>query len=595
MMWIIRIISRCYKLLWRWRRVTLPLSIAIALAIGAAQWHQFNSSSWPFAFVISIIGVSSAILGPRLSDFWSKVVSALVPDAFDSGRKGVLDRNPERIYLALLTFCVGTWLALCAHYGFIPLIRNVWIVLTIGLGGSWWSHRRIRGTHRNDRYTRRWRILADHKKSPIKELHGSRITHVETGRTQTLLNVRLAAGMTATKVALRREELASFFSLRLAAIHIIPTKNNARRMQVRIIPRDPWQQNIPHPMPSPGSVSIRQNSGRFPMGIYADGNEAIYTLQHTLIVGQTGSGKSVWLESLLVWLTACDDCVIVAGDLAAGATLRIWESILARPLADDYDSVVELLQAVMAVIEDRERRLGIAKATNDSAPDSVPPGPGTPWLVLIIDEYPDFVAEARSRGPEGTVDLALLGRIAKRIRKTGGRIILLAQNGSKDDVGSKELQGQLRSTVGMALNPHASRTLWGPLRKSGFDSVDLGTGQYLLHDEWHSGPQVAKGFFVSVRDRRDHIRACISRPVLESSAWNALRGNSDVINSRPQFMKDDSLEAIWKSLAHSPARAEDLAQRLSLSRATTFRKLRLLAKMQRAYSRAGIWYANIDA
>jgi hypothetical protein len=353
-------------------------------------------------------------------------------------------------------------------------------------------------------------------------------------------------------------------------------------------------------MPAPGTVSLRESDNQFVMGIYADGDDAPYTFQHTLICGMTGSGKSMWLESLLIWLSACDDCIIVAGDLAAGATLRVWEPMFARPLADDYDSVVELLLAVMAVIEDREQRLGYAKAASDTAPDSIPPSPATPWLVLIIDEYPDFVAEARSRGSEGAQELALVGRIAKRIRKTGGRLILLAQNGSKDDLGSKELQGQLKSTVGLALDPHASRTLWGQLRRSGFDSVGLQTGQYLLHDEWNSGPHLAKGFYVSVRARRDHINLCATRPILESSAWYALTGkditSTSIQNSDSIFESVTSTtppDPVWQALVRSPTRATELAQKLGMSRATVFRRLQTLARSGRAHSQEGIWHADM--
>jgi hypothetical protein len=582
-------------LAWRWRRVLTPLYLATGTEILALVWRGTASWTWWAALVLPAAGLVLAVLGPRLSGPWSRLVLALVPDSVDAGRKGVLDRVPERTYLALFLAALGGWLALRVGAGPSTTTALWWQLGLLVFGGSWWYHRRIRVAGRADRYARRWRILADKERGPIRELHGSRVVEARGSRGQSILTIRLAEGMTAAQLAPRMDTLASFYSLRLSSIYLLTDESNARRVSLRFLPKDPWKGKILHPMPAPGTVSLRANDLRFSMGLHADAMEEIYMLQHTLVVGANGSGKSIWLESLLVYLAACDDCMLAAGDLASGATLRVWEPVMCMPVATDYESTVVLFERVMAFIEDRERRLGLDKASSDDAPDAFMPSPSEPWLTVIVDEYPDFVAEAEGRGKEGQKHLALVGRCGKRGRKAGVRFILLCQNGSKADTGSKELQAQLKSTVGLALDAHASRVLWGDLVRYGWNSAGLKTGQHLLRDEAHSTPNIAKGYFVTVRDRRAHIEACVAagRPTAEPTAWAALMGHGGIIIDMPD--EDAEPDEVMAALDIEPGKADELAERTGLSRATVFRRLNRLAGEGRAHSRSGVWHTGAAA
>lgn len=586
--WVIRPIGRGIAHLgWRWRRVLTPLWFATAVELVALIWRAGAAWTWWAALVLPALGTTAAVLGPRFSGFWARLVLAVVPDSVDAGRKGVLDRVPERLYVALFTAALGGWLALRVGTGPSVLTQDWWLGGTLAFGGTWWYHRRIRVAGRADRYARRWRKLADKETGPVRELVGSKVVEARGTKRQAVLTVRLAAGVTAMMLGAHLDRVASFYSLRPGAVYLSQDETNARRVRLRFLPGDPWKGAIPHPMLEPGSYSYASTGGVIAMGLYADGNEEEYTLQHTLVVGASGSGKSIWLRALMIWLTGMSDMHIVAGDMAGGATLKAWEPCLSRPLATDYDSTVVMLEAVMAWIEDRERQLADNSLT-DNGEDVIRATDDTPALAVVIDEYPDWVAEAKTRGKTGEKHLALIGRIGKRIRKCNGKLILLCQNGSKEDTGSKELQAQLTAVVGLMLDQHADTVLWGTLNRKGWQSSLLRTGQHLLRDPQHTTPNPAKGFYTKQREANAYIaKASQLHKRMEPTAWAALQGLEApmVVPAEPEGTKDEVLAA----LEIHPASVEDLVVRTGLSRATVYRRLARLRADERVRKDADVW------
>jgi hypothetical protein len=580
---------------WRWRRVLTPLWFATGTEIVALIWRAGASWTWWAALVIPGTGLVLAALGPHLSVPLSRAILAVVPDSLDAGRKGVLDRVPERLYLGTFTAALGGWLALRVGTGPSEITQWWWVGGTVAFGGTWWYHRRIRVAGRADRYARRWRVLRDKDRGPIRELHGSKVVRARGTRGQSLLTIRLAEGVTAATIGSRdrMDALASFYGMRLSSIYLLPVQENARQVQLRFLPRDPWKGDIPHPMPEPGSISLVSTDAHFAMGLHADGDEDTFRLQHALVVGASGSGKSIWLRSLMIWLSAMRDCHIVAADMAGGATLAMWQPVLDLPLAIDFESTCVLLTRIMAWIESREEDLKDNSLSSDNASDVINPSVETPWLVVIIDEYPDFVAEAESMGKQGAKWLALIGRIGKRIRKCGGKLILACQNGSKADTGSKELQSQLTAIVGLMLDQHASSVLWGDQKRYGWYSHGLKIGQYMLQDSEHKVPNVTKGFYVKQREVKAHIAeaAKLDRR-MEPKGWKALTGAGAFVPEAEETPAEGAAKThqdVINALDQGPAKVDVIAVRTGLSRATVYRHLAQARDAGEADARAGVW------
>ena len=532
-------IKKLRRLMFRWRRFLAPLWIGFFIWLGCVIMRWQVPEWWPTVLVLPVLGLLAAVLGPRLSDGWARVVMALVPDGLDKGKDGVLDRLTERVYFGSLMVVIGTYASVRIALGPSEFTGWVWMLGEVLWGGSWWYHRRVRVVGRADKFVKRWPTLADKETCPYRltPLVGSKVVAAKSRGRTSVLTVELAPAQTADAIAHLDKALASFYNLRKGSVFISDTAEKARHVQITFLPKDPWKGKIPHPIVldgiKPGDLSLRELGKKFTMGVYAYGEALIYELQHTLVVGASGSGKSGWLHSLMLWLTTFNDCIVLGIDMAAGATLNVWERALALPLARDVDQAVIILERLLGVIQDREVHLGLKSEADDEAADSFEPSRSTPWIVLVIDEFPDLLAEAKmTKTPDGgnleKRVLLLLSRIAKKARKCGIRMVLASQNGTKVDLGSKEMQAQLRAIVGLTLDQQQSRNLWGTLMNQGWKSTDLSLGQFLLKDDDHTSPDVAKGYWVENKDRRAHVKAAAElHKALEPTAHAILMGLSD--------------------------------------------------------------------
>lgn len=598
-------IKKSRKLMFRWRRVLAPLWIGFFIWLGCVIMRWQVPEWWPTVLVLPVLGLLAAVLGPRLSDGWARVVMALVPDGLDKGKDGVLDRLTERVYFGSLMVVIGTYASVRIALGPSEFTGWVWMLGEVLWGGSWWYHRRVRVVGRADKFVKRWPTLSDKDTCPYRltPLVGSKVVAAKSrGRTSVLV-VELAPAQTADAIAHLDKALASFYNLRKGSVFISDTAEKARHVQITFLPKDPWKGKIPHPIVldgiKPGELSLRELGKKFTMGVYAYGEALIYELQHTLVVGASGSGKSGWLHSLMLWLTTFNDCIVLGIDMAAGATLNVWERALALPLARDVDQAVIILERLLGVIQDREVHLGLKSEADDEAADSFEPSRTTPWIVLVIDEFPDLLAEAKmTKTPDGgnleKRVLLLLSRIAKKARKCGIRMVLASQNGTKVDLGSKEMQAQLRAIVGLTLDQQQSRNLWGTLMNQGWKSTDLSLGQFLLKDDDHTTPDIAKGYWVENKDRRAHVKeAAELHTALEPTAHAILMGLSaadDYIDA--ELVEEEQLgrerEVLEYLRTSGPAKATTIADTLKAaaaegdevgtSRASVYRYLKALSE-----------------
>lgn len=572
-----------YRLAWRWRRFLAPLWVGAGAALLGELGHRYWPGQWWAALVLVPVAVAVAVPDNPVRSRYRALLERLVPD-----HEAPVLRPIERAYAGAVLLALAGWLALRTGAGASDLTAALWQGATGALGAAWWWHRRVRSTGRAERYRRKIEKLSrSHTPVPdLKVYAGAKVIRTQAARGSTRLRIRLATGLTAETAAPSARAMASHLGLRPGSVHVQEDPTRARCIWLQVIPADPWRGTIPHPCPDVLATTLSAMGGQWQMGVRADGSPDLYRLQHTWLVGRTGSGKSKWIESLLRWLLAFQDVVLVGIDMAHGATLAPWRKVFALPLAEDLDSAMWTLERVLAVIADRERRLGLDKEAGGNT-DSFEPTPRDPWLVLVIDEFSDLVNQG------GRAAVALLNRISKRARKAGVVFIFCSQNASKTDAGIKEIQSQATCTIGLSLSAHANRVMWGDLIKLGWSCVRLLVGQYLQRDDDHPSPEPSKGFLVRGSDRRAAVAAAEGRlPVLESSAWAELTGTGPGVAVPPPSPADPFLSALAEL---GPSRAEALAAAAGTSRATAFRRLRKLAADGRVTSEAGVWRARSQA
>jgi hypothetical protein len=163
-------------------------------------------------------------------------------------------------------------------------------------------------------------------------------------------------------------------------------------------------------------------------------------IAHLLVAGSTGSGKSVWLNSLLVfWCLTLNreelllyliDCKMVELPPFEGANI-------VEKVVTDSGEAVELLANLVIEMERRYRLLQEAKCRNIKQYRSK--GFKLPNIVCVIDEYADLYLSAKA------VEKSVV-KIAQKARACGIHILLCTQRPSVDIV-SGLLKANLPSRV----------------------------------------------------------------------------------------------------------------------------------------------------
>lgn len=502
----IRVSRVLARIAWRFRAGLAPLWLAVATAAAGSWWP------WAWWWPITAALVAAPALnwaGDRLAPRWQTVLARFVPDRWDDGRRGVLDRPTERAYLALQVLACGSWVSWLALHGWDSVTDTVYAGFVAVLAAPWWWHRGFRRrTTRISRWVRRWAHVAE----AIKEFQGSRVVGSSGDRAVTELKVMLRPGQTIDHVGDRALQVASALSPRLrpGAITLAPG-DAARQVVVRIVPRDPWQGVITHPRPEIGTIDLDREDAVF-IGSLEDRTPLMHRMrQHTLTVAQSGSGKSVMLDTLIAWM-AIARAPVVAIDMAQGVSLGEWQPVLAAPLATDMRSAFELLRGVMNVVEHREREMRRLKAKTWPHAD----------LFVPIDEFPTLVRVG------GKNVISLLTILAERARKTRVWLYPASQNGTRDDLGSTEFRAQMMCQLGGRLDKHMNSIMWGDLAKQGWDGTGLANGTWLLRDAARNIPRVAKGAFLSEAEQiklvREATRVEGARAVLDQGSAAALCG-----------------------------------------------------------------------
>jgi hypothetical protein len=578
------------RLTFRWRRALTPVIVGGLLWLIAVIWHALAPWTGWFALAIPVGTGTLAYFGPVLNERWSLVVTKLVPAGLDRGRSGVLDRPIERGYLAGLGAAVGVYLAVRVGLGGSDFTLWWWRLAVLGFGGAWWYHRRIRTAGRADRIAKRWTRIADRDRCPdsLKPIAGTKVLGAyQTGRTG-LLHVRLPEGVTIDTLMRVQRNLASFYKARPQSIFPREDEHHANEAWITFLPKNPFEGDLEHPAPEPGTYSLRSLGRRLPIGIYTDGTQLDWKISHCGVYGQSGGGKSGFIHNLMRWLAGATDAIIVGIDMAGGATLGVWRKALALPLADDLHSAAVNLEAVLRFIEARERRLGL---DDDGDADEFLPTDEEPWLFLVIDEFPDLIAAARNAG-EREPGLAwikwlnnTMGRIAKKARKCGVRIIIGTQNATKEDMGTTEFRGQLVTTVGLLLNEQQNKNLWGDGIRSGWTSRGLGQGVFMLQDPEHQVPLRTKGWWVPKPERKlVAAKAEDLRKMAEAEAWAALMGTNGVVVVVPgEVVPARERDAVLRALTESATgvlNVKELQAETGLSRSQVYKRLSSLGEGQ---------------
>lgn len=171
----------------------------------------------------------------------------------------------------------------------------------------------------------------------------------------------------------------------------------------------------------------------FALGKDISGTPVIGDLErmpHLLIAGQTGSGKSVMINTLLTSLlyrNSPSDLKLILVD-PKQVEMNLYKDIphLLSPVIHDPEKCISALKWAVAEMERRLKTFAEVGKRNIGDYNSVKKEEGMPYIVIVIDELADLMMMA-ARDVE-----ALVVRLAQKARAAGIHLVIATQRPSVD-------------------------------------------------------------------------------------------------------------------------------------------------------------------
>ena len=153
-------------------------------------------------------------------------------------------------------------------------------------------------------------------------------------------------------------------------------------------------------------------------------------MPHLLIAGQTGSGKSVMINTLLTSLlyrNSPSDLKLILVD-PKQVEMALYKDIphLLAPVINEPEKCISALKWAVAEMERRLRAFAAAGKRNIAEYNKLKAEEGMPYIVVVVDELADLMMMA-ARDVE-----ALVVRLAQKARAAGIHLVIATQRPSVD-------------------------------------------------------------------------------------------------------------------------------------------------------------------
>ena len=440
---------------------------------------------WTAAEIMHQVGVSGMYPG-------AATVAAVLGGGW-LGERNTRDPGRARMRgaeVAAVTGTAGAWLTAAAAWG--PLAgpdHLMTLAYLAGAGGGYWwlrRHEAVRAARARRDEAAAWREqkAAWHRLAPLLHLHGSHLLEYdETLLGDTMLIDTRGTGKRASQFRGRdiAERLGELEMIPAGRIDVEPDRIPGR-LRITIRRRDPWQHALAHPAVDPGSpyakyvefpASCRkplviggdpETGAPFPLVLWDqdEGGKVVF------VGAKKGSGKSVLLSCIKERVTACTDARLIQINLSKAREDRRWAPLaIANALGMDATQTRQarrILRWVLTAIVARSEDPALAAS-------KVEPTPGTPLLVVVIDEIDAVAADPECK--------ALLARIASKCRSEAVALVIAGQRATVQWMGG----GDLRANVDIAVLGRFARA--AEARKATgeeFDMPDMGA-----YGEGHPG------------------------------------------------------------------------------------------------------------
>lgn len=184
---------------------------------------------------------------------------------------------------------------------------------------------------------------------------------------------------------------------------------------------------------SSDSMKERKNKLLMPLGLDVSGKPQVANIAkmpHVLIAGQTGSGKSVmlnsWIASFLFRTTPSEVKLILIDPKRVEFNQYAGVPHLHTPVIVEKEKIIAALEWATREMDQRYKMFAQVGARNIEMYNEISGFQALPYIVIIIDELADIILFAPARVEDA------ICRIAQMARATGIHLVIATQRPSVD-------------------------------------------------------------------------------------------------------------------------------------------------------------------
>jgi DNA segregation ATPase FtsK/SpoIIIE, S-DNA-T family len=401
----------------------------------------------------------------------------------------------------------------------------------------------------------------------------ARVVEVNPGPAVTQYAIKVALGTKLSKITGLSDNLASALASPTGQIRIeapIPGRSLAG---IELPNRSPEIVTLKEMLLS-DKMRKEKSKLAIPLGLGVSGEPIVGRfdkMPHVLIAGQTGSGKSVllnsWIASLL-FRTTPEEVKLILVD-PKRVELSVYEGIphLKSSVIVDPKNVISALEWAVGEMEDRYKKFSKAGARNIDSYNQKSGFAAMPYLVIVIDELADIMLFAPSDVEER------ICRLAQMARATGIHLVIAIQHPSVDIL-TGLIKANIPCRISCAVTSSVdSRVI---LDSPGAEKL-LGRGDMLYLPPDQAKPHRIQGAFVSEKEikklvdflKDTGVEPVYTEEVLETPVKTDSRGRIQVGDDRDELF-EDAIEVIYK---RNRASSSLLMRRLQIGYARSARIL----------------------
>ena len=231
---------------------------------------------------------------------------------------------------------------------------------------------------------------------------------------------------------------------------------------------------------------------------------------HLLVAGTTGSGKTIFLYSIMVSLLeqfVKDEIefLIIDPKRTDFVFFDDLPNLYGNKVVTDADEALEMLNKINEVDkEERMKMLHTCKSRDINSYNEKNPNNRMKRLVVIIDEYADLIQTAEMQGNRKEFERSL-SMLAQKVRSLGIHLIIATQRPSANIV-TGVLKANIPYRISFRLPSHTdSQTI---LDMPGAENL-LGTGDMLVVTE--SDVKRMQGLFITEDELSEYVKGYVNR------------------------------------------------------------------------------------